>query len=46
MALQRLLITTAIGLVVAPGTILPYNWLRAKIRTVPIDLELALERDA
>ncbi|MEZ6005473.1 MAG: MotA/TolQ/ExbB proton channel family protein [Planctomycetota bacterium] len=40
------LITTAIGLVVALGTILPYNWLRAKIRTVLIDLELALERDA
>ncbi|HPF13377.1 MAG: MotA/TolQ/ExbB proton channel family protein [Planctomycetes bacterium] len=39
------LITTALGLVVALCTILPYNWLRARIRTVLFDLELALQRE-
>ncbi|MCB9914279.1 MAG: MotA/TolQ/ExbB proton channel family protein [Planctomycetes bacterium] len=39
------LITTAIGLVVALGTIVPYNWFRARLRTALIDLELALERE-
>lgn len=40
------LITTAIGLVVALATILPFNWFRARIRDALGDLELAVARGA